>query len=211
MSEWKQNIINDILLVNDNKITQKEFVDKHWAEFKPVYIKFHGYCDDGDLYLLVVEFWAKIFRSDVQPVFKSDNQVFAYFKTAVKNKHYDVTHKKTVQLITFTDYDELPTNADSAVEPVEDRLPDDSRPFDDMLHESMDIKNIFEEILGRLSESYHGLIAMLYRKDYSHRELRKELGVSISTVRDRINTIRNEYKKILKEREFGENIFDNSQ
>ena len=102
MSKWSVEIVSDLEKVNKGEIELKAFVNKHWERFKPVYINFHGCCEDeADLYLLVYKFFNRIIRSDVQPLFQSDNQIFSYFKSAVRNKHYDDTHKKEIKTISF--------------------------------------------------------------------------------------------------------------
>lgn len=206
---WKIDIVPDIDLVNEGKLTQQEFLNKHWTKFKPVYINFHGYCDDGDLYLLLSSFWGKIFKADVQPVFKSDNQIFSYFKTAVRNKHYDITHKKEISLVTFTDYDDYADSdfGNSSKDTFEDRIPDESRPIDEVVGEKLSIRTILDELSERLSEPYVAVLTLMYRNNYTAAELRKELGVSISTVRDRLGIIRTEAKNIIKELEIEENNF----
>lgn len=194
MSEWSKDIVNDLEKVNRKLLPLNEFVNKHWTRFKPVYIHFHGYIEDeGELYLLVYEFFNKIIRSDVQPLFQSDNQIFNYFKTAVRNRNYDITHKKEIQSITFTEYSKL-FGEDNI---IEDKISLDETPINERIANEEYIDYIFKELSKTLAEPYIKLLILLY-KGYTPKEARKELGVSLTTVRDRIGVIRDALRTQLK-------------
>ena len=194
MSSWSVEIVNDLELVNNKSMKLNEFVNKHWERFKPVYINFHKCCEDeGDLYLLVYEFFSKIVRSDVQPLFQSDNQLFNYFKTAVRNKHYDMTHKKEIQTVAFCDWEDL-NEENHSNDPVENKIPDDGLSVEQIVEGNVYVDYIFEELSKILSEPYMSLFVLLYRDGLTPTEARKELGVSMTTVRDRIGVIREKLK-----------------
>lgn len=188
-TKWSKDIVNDLNRVNTKHITLTEFVNKHWEEFKPVYINFHKCCpDEAELYLLVYEFFSKIVRADVQPLFNSDNQLFSYFKTAVRNKHYDNTHKKEVELISFDDY--FRTDPEDEQENLEDKIPDpEAENMDEKVFGEMWIDKVFSELSEVLPEPYIKTMALLY-KGLTQNEVRKELGVNKTTVTDRIWKIR---------------------
>ena len=59
------------------------------------------------------------------------------------------------------------------------------------------VEHIFEEISKMLSEPYIKLMVLLY-KGYTPKEARKELGVSLTTVRDRIGVLRETLRDIIK-------------
>lgn len=193
MSEWSKDIVSDLEQVNNKSMSLNDFVKKHWTRFKPVYISYHGYIEDeAELYILVYDFFNKIIRSDVQPLFNSDNQIFKYFKTAVRNKHYDNTHKKEIKTISFTEWNELFEDNNSS-ENIEDKISDGELPIDDIVISEGYVDYIFDELSKVLAEPYIKLLILLY-KGYTPKEARKELGISLTTVRDRIGTIRNVLK-----------------
>lgn len=188
MSEWSKDIISDLELVNNKEISLDYFVSKHWERFKPIYINYHGYIDDeAELYLLVHNFFSKIIRADVQPLFNSDNQLFNYFKTAVRNKHYDNTHKKEINIISFTELNDLCNNEEN--EDIENTVSSEEPLIDETVISEEYVDYVFEELSKVLSEPYIKLLVLLY-KGYTPKEVRKELGISLTTVRDRIGTIR---------------------
>ena len=188
---WSREIVDDLELVLSGKMELNKFVAKHWERFKPVYINFHKYCaDEGELYLLVHEFFSKIVRSDVQPLFLSDNQLFNYFKTAVRNKHYDNTHKKELVLIPFTDYCDTSQEEGEECEPIENTIVDESPSGAELCESSIYVDQILEELSYILPEHCMKLLVLLYKKGLSPKEARKELGVNLTTVRDRISVIR---------------------
>lgn len=197
MSEWSRDIVSDLELVNNKTMALNEFVRKHWERFKPVYINYHGYIEDeAELYLLVHKFFNKIIRSDVQPLFNSDNQIFNYFKTAVKNKHYDDTHKRELNIITFTEMNAIINEDNSDDNTIEEITASDELSFDELIIGEEFVDYIFSELSKVLSEPYIKLLILLY-KGYTPKEARKELGISLSTVRDRIGTIRSVMKEHL--------------
>lgn len=197
MSKWSVEIVSDLEKVNKGEIELKAFVNKHWERFKPVYINFHGCCEDeADLYLLVYKFFNRIIRSDVQPLFQSDNQIFSYFKSAVRNKHYDDTHKKEIKTISFSEWNEL-LEEDTSKDPIEDKIPANDMLVEDKVNSEHYVEHIFEEISKMLSEPYIKLMVLLY-KGYTPKEARKELGVSLTTVRDRIGVLRETLRDIIK-------------
>lgn len=197
MSKWSVEIVSDLEKVNKGEIELKSFVNKHWERFKPVYINFHGCCEDeADLYLLVYKFFNRIIRSDVQPLFQSDNQIFSYFKSAVRNKHYDDTHKKEIKTISFSEWYEL-LEENTSKDPIEDKIPTNDMLVEDKVSSEYYVEHIFEEISKMLSEPYIKLMVLLY-KGYTPKEARKELGVSLTTVRDRIGVLRETLRDIIK-------------
>lgn len=197
MSKWSVEIVSDLEKVNKGEIELKSFVNKHWERFKPVYINFHGCCEDeADLYLLVYKFFNRIIRSDVQPLFQSDNQIFSYFKSAVRNKHYDDTHKKEIKTISFSEWYEL-LEENTSKDPIEDKIPANDMLVEDKVNSEHYVEHIFEEISKMLSEPYIKLMVLLY-KGYTPKEARKELGVSLTTVRDRIGVLRETLRDIIK-------------
>lgn len=197
MSKWSVEIVSDLEKVNKGEIELKAFVNKHWERFKPVYINFHGCCEDeADLYLLVYKFFNRIIRSDVQPLFQSDNQIFSYFKSAVRNKHYDDTHKKEIKTISFSEWYEL-LEENTSKDPIEDKIPANDMLVEDKVNSEHYVEHIFEEISKMLSEPYIKLMVLLY-KGYTPKEARKELGVSLTTVRDRIGVLRETLRNLLK-------------
>ena len=197
MSKWSVEIVSDLEKVNKGEIELKSFVNKHWERFKPVYINFHGCCEDeADLYLLVYKFFNRIIRSDVQPLFQSDNQIFSYFKSAVRNKHYDDTHKKEIKTISFSEWNEL-LEENTSKDPIEDKIPANDMLIEDKVNSEHYVEHIFEEISKMLSEPYIKLMVLLY-KGYTPKEARKELGVSLTTVRDRIGVLRETLRDIIK-------------
>lgn len=197
MSKWSVEIVSDLEKVNKGEIELKAFVNKHWERFKPVYINFHGCCEDeADLYLLVYKFFNRIIRSDVQPLFQSDNQIFSYFKSAVRNKHYDDTHKKEIKTISFSEWNEL-LEENTSKDPIEDKIPANDMLIEDKVNSEHYVEHIFEEISKMLSEPYIKLMVLLY-KGYTPKEARKELGVSLTTVRDRIGVLRETLRDIIK-------------
>lgn len=197
MSKWSVEIVSDLEKVNKGEIELKSFVNKHWERFKPVYINFHGCCEDeADLYLLVYKFFNRIIRSDVQPLFQSDNQIFSYFKSAVRNKHYDDTHKKEIKTISFSEWNEL-LEENTSKDPIEDKIPANDMLIEDKVNSEHYVEYIFEEISKMLSEPYIKLMVLLY-KGYTPKEARKELGVSLTTVRDRIGVLRETLRDIIK-------------
>ena len=197
MSKWSVEIVSDLEKVNKGEIELKSFVNKHWERFKPVYINFHGCCEDeADLYLLVYKFFNRIIRSDVQPLFQSDNQIFSYFKSAVRNKHYDDTHKKEIKTISFSEWYEL-LEENTSKDPLEDKIPANDMLVEDKVNSEHYVEHIFEEISKMLSEPYIKLMVLLY-KGYTPKEARKELGVSLTTVRDRIGVLRETLRDIIK-------------
>lgn len=197
MSKWSVEIVSDLEKVNKGEIELKAFVNKHWERFKPVYINFHGCCEDeADLYLLVYKFFNRIIRSDVQPLFQSDNQIFSYFKSAVRNKHYDDTHKKEIKTISFSEWNEL-LEENTSKDPIEDKIPANDMLVEDKVNSEHYVEHIFEEISKMLSEPYIKLMVLLY-KGYTPKEARKELGVSLTTVRDRIGVLRETLRDIIK-------------
>lgn len=197
MSKWSVEIVSDLEKVNKGEIELKSFVNKHWERFKPVYINFHGCCEDeADLYLLVYKFFNRIIRSDVQPLFQSDNQIFSYFKSAVRNKHYDDTHKKEIKTISFSEWNEL-LEENTSKDPIEDKIPANDMLVEDKVNSENYVEYIFEEISKMLSEPYIKLMVLLY-KGYTPKEARKELGVSLTTVRDRIGVLRETLRDIIK-------------
>lgn len=197
MSKWSVEIVSDLEKVNKGEIELKSFVNKHWERFKPVYINFHGCCEDeADLYLLVYKFFNRIIRSDVQPLFQSDNQIFSYFKSAVRNKHYDDTHKKEIKTISFSEWNEL-LEENTSKDPIEDKIPANDMLVEDKVNSEHYVEHIFEEISKMLSEPYIKLMVLLY-KGYTPKEARKELGVSLTTVRDRIGVLRETLRDIIK-------------
>lgn len=197
MSKWSVEIVSDLEKVNKGEIELKAFVNKHWERFKPVYINFHGCCEDeADLYLLVYKFFNRIIRSDVQPLFQSDNQIFSYFKSAVRNKHYDDTHKKEIKTISFSEWYEL-LEENTSKDPIEDKIPANDMLVEDKVNSEHYVEHIFEEISKMLSEPYIKLMVLLY-KGYTPKEARKELGVSLTTVRDRIGVLRETLRDIIK-------------
>jgi len=188
-------IIDDLTKVFNKNLSLKEFLNTYWERFKPVYISVFKYIeDDGDLYILVHKFFTKIIRSDVQPCFQSDNQLFSYFKTAVKNEKYDLEHKKEVQVVLFSELE----NKDSESEySFEDYIADNSIPFDDTLSGEIFVDKLLKELSESLSESYIQVVILLY-KGYNLKEIRKMLGISYSAVNDRIWVIRNLLKNKYK-------------
>lgn len=197
MSKWSVEIVSDLEKVNKGEIELKSFVNKHWERFKPVYINFHGCCEDeADLYLLVYKFFNRIIRSDVQPLFQSDNQIFSYFKSAVRNKHYDDAHKKEIKTISFSEWNEL-LEENTSKDPIEDKIPANDMLVEDKVNSEHYVEHIFEEISKMLSEPYIKLMVLLY-KGYTPKEARKELGVSLTTVRDRIGVLRETLRDIIK-------------
>lgn len=193
-TKWSKDIVNDLDKVNAKELQLNDFVYKHWERFKPVYINFHGYCsDEGELYLLVHDFFRKIVKSDVQPLFQSDNQLFNYFKTAVRNRHYDDTHKKEIQLISLEDLYDI-NSENNSHDPVEDKIPDTSTLHSEITESELYVDGIIRELSEILSEPYIKLIVLLYRDGLSPKEARKELGVSLTTIRDRIGVIRETLK-----------------
>ena len=191
MEKWDKTIVDDLERIID-KSTLNNFVSKYWERFIPVYINFHGYCaDNGELYLLVHNFISRIVNSDVQPVFKSDNQLFSYFKTAVKNKHYDNTHKKEVKLVPFEDYFAAKYDRDSTQDTIDMKIPDfESIPFEDMVNSGLIVEEIFRVLEKELPESCMAMLILMYKEDLSPVEVKSELGLNITTVRDRIGVIR---------------------
>lgn len=197
MTDWSKDIVTDLNFVNNKSLSLNDFVKKHWERFKPVYINYHGFIeDDAELYLLVYNFFKKIIRSDVQPLFNSDNQIFSYFRTAVKNKHYDDTHKHEINPILFT---ELNSSNELDEDNVEDKLPNslDSLSVEEKIISEDYVEYLFSEVSKLLSEPYIKLLVLLY-KGLTPKEARKELGVSITTIRDRIGVIRDTVNALRK-------------
>lgn len=203
---WSREIVDDLEDVIAGKQELDKFVAKHWERFKPVYINFHKYCDDeGELYLLVHEFFSKIVRSDVQPLFLSDNQLFNYFKTAVRNRHYDNTHKKELNLITFTDYCDGADEGED-YEPIENTIVDEAPSGAQIKEEEIYVEEILDALSHILPEHCMKLLVLLYKKGLSPQEARKELGVNLTTVRDRISVIREIVKANLDYLELEEKV-----
>ena len=196
MSEkWCKDIVNDFVLVSDGKKSLAEFLNKHWEAFKPVYININGNCaDEGDLYLLLHEFFSKILRSDVQPVFNSDNQLFSYFKTSVKNHNYDMSCKKELVVVLF---DDIPNNREDYEGNQEDKYLDPNQiPIDELVLGEINAEYIMQELSEILPESCMQTLVLLY-KGMTPNEIRKELGVNYTTVSDRIWKIREAVENIL--------------
>lgn len=193
MKEWDTEIIDELSRVCNKTQDLNEFVNKYWERFKPTYIHIFKYIEsDGDLYMLVYKFFSKIVRSDVQPLFQSDNQLFNYFKISAKNEKYDIEHKKEIQCIPFS---ELESSEDSDMDySVEDFIADDSTSFEDIVSGEMIVRSILDELSKVLSESYIQVIILLY-KGYNLKEIRKVLGISYATVNDRLWVIRNTLKE----------------
>lgn len=192
---WSVEIVTDLELVNNGSLELNEFVNKHWEKFKPVYINFHKCCfDEADLFLLVHEFFSKIIRADVQPLFQSDNQIFNYFKTAVRNKHYDNTHKKEIVTISFAEYVAQLESSTPSNDSLEDKIPDESTNIEEEVLGELTVEEVLKELSGVLSDKYIKLLVLLYKYQLTPKEARRELGVSLTTVRDRIGKIR----KVLK-------------
>lgn len=185
MTKWSTAIIDELNKVYNNEITLSEFINKYWEEFKPVYIHVHKYIEsDGDLYFLLHKFFSKIVRSDVQPVFESDNQLFNYFKLAVKNDKYDNDHKNKLDCLVFSDFE----TEDESSNSIERYMVSDENIEENLISE-YNVQNIFKVIHDNLSEQYLQVAILLY-KGYSMNEIRKLLGVSYFTVADRISVIR---------------------
>lgn len=193
--EWDKTIVNDLIKVCNKEVELSDFLNKHWERFKPTYISVFKYIEsDGDVYLLVNKFFSKILRSDVQPLFQSDNQLFSYFKTSARNEKYDIEHKKEVVLIPFSEFYEA--QDDSYDESPEENIPETDALMGDKIAEEHLVEQIFKEMSDKLSEPYIQVMVLLY-KHYSPKEIRKLLGVSLTTVRDRINVIRKALKEEL--------------
>lgn len=190
---WCRDIVDDLEKVSASKMDLTDFVNKHWEKFKPVYIHFHKHCaDEADLYLLVHEFFSKILRADVQPLFLSDNQLYNYFKTAVRNKHYDNTHKKEVILVPFTD---LTTEQNEYADSYEDTIEEECIPQSELIESEMCVDDILNELSKVLPEHCMKLLILVYKDGLTPQEARKELGVNITTIRDRMIIIRDAVRK----------------
>jgi len=193
---WDKTIINDLTKVCNKEIELSEFLNMHWEKFKPTYINVFKYIEsEGDVYLLVHKFFSKILRSDVQPLFQSDNQLFSYFKISAKNEKYDIEHKKEIKMIPFSEYFD-PMIENNSDDPPEDKIPETGMLMEDIVQGESIVEQIFTEVSKILSEPYIQVLILLY-KEYSPKEIRKMLGVSLTTVRDRINVIRKTLKEDL--------------
>ncbi|MEG1565333.1 MAG: hypothetical protein RR342_01145 [Bacilli bacterium] len=185
--KWDVTIVTDLLKLCNKEVELTDFVNKYWERFKPIYINVFKYIEsDGDVYLLVRKFFNKIIKSDIQPLFQSDNQLFSYFKMAVKNENYDLTHKKEIVSIPFSAFD---TEEDSESS-LEENIPDNNISFDEMLSSEMAVQKLFKDLSEVLSEPYIQELVLLY-KGYSLKEIRKELGMSYATINNRLWIIRN--------------------
>jgi DNA-directed RNA polymerase specialized sigma24 family protein len=185
--KWDVTIVTDLLKLCNKEVELTDFVNKYWERFKPIYINVFKYIEsDGDVYLLVRKFFNKIIKSDIQPLFQSDNQLFSYFKMAVKNENYDLTYKKEIVSIPFSAFD---TEEDSESS-LEENIPDNNISFDEMLSNEMAVQKLFKDLSEVLSEPYIQELVLLY-KGYSLKEIRKELGMSYATINNRLWTIRN--------------------
>lgn len=185
--KWDVTIVTDLLKLCNKEVELTDFVNKYWERFKPIYINVFKYIEsDGDVYLLVRKFFNKIIKSDIQPLFQSDNQLFSYFKMAVKNENYDLTHKKEIVNIPFSAFD---TEEDSESS-LEENIPDNNISFDEMSSSEMAVQKLFKDLSEVLSEPYIQELVLLY-KGYSLKEIRKELGMSYATINNRLWTIRN--------------------
>lgn len=192
---WDKTIINDLAKVSNKEIELSDFVNTHWEKFKPTYINVFKYIEsDGDVYFLVHKFFSKILRSDVQPLFQSDNQLFSYFKISAKNEKYDIEHKREINAIPFSDYFDNPNYEDD--ESPENNIPEEHNIMEEQICGENVVEQIFSDVSKILSEPYIQVMVLLYR-DYSPKEIRKMLGVSLTTVRDRINVIRKTLKEDL--------------
>lgn len=192
-SNWDKTIVNDLCKVSNKEIELSEFLNKHWEKFKPTYINIFKYIEsDGDVYLLVHKFFSKILKSDVQPLFQSDNQLFSYFKISAKNEKYDIEHKKELKTVLFCDY--YQSMEEDSDENIENKIPELKNSIEELCSDNT-VQQIFYEASKNLSEPCIQVMILLY-KDYSPKEIRKLLGVSLTTVRDRINVIRKTIREI---------------
>jgi len=190
--KWDTTIIKDLLRLFNKEVEFNDFVNTYWERFKPIYINVFKFIEsDGDVYLLVRKFFSKIVKSDIQPLFQSDNQLFSYLKMAVRNENYDINHKKEIVSIPFSSFEVEGEDSNTV---VENMTADDSIPFDEILSSEMAVQKLFKDLSEVLSESYIQVLMLLY-KGYSLKEVRRELGVSYATVNDRLWVIRNTLKE----------------
>ena len=195
MSQWETTIVDDLSKVCRSEISVSAFVNKHWERYKEIYVNVYGYiAEDGDVWLLVEKFVSRIARADVQPIFQSDNQMFSYFKTMARNEKYDMEHKKTLETIPFSAFENQDPEDDSPSEFIEQKLSENGENMEDMVISEQRVQDLLDRLSKVVPEPCMQVVVLLY-KGYKIKEIRKMLGVSCDTVNNRLWVIRNALKE----------------
>lgn len=195
MSQWETTIVDDLSKVCKSEISVSSFVNKHWERYKEVYVNVYGYiAEDGDVWLLVEKFVSRIARADVQPIFQSDNQMFSYFKTMARNEKYDMEHKKTLETIPFSAFENNDPEDDNPSDYIEQKLSEGAENMEERLISEQRVQDLLEKLSKFVPEPCMQVVVLLY-KGYGLKEIRKMLGISYDTVNDRLYVVRTALKE----------------
>jgi len=195
MSQWETTIVDDLSKVCKSEISVSSFVNKHWERYKEVYVNVYGYiAEEGDVWLLVEKFVSRIARADVQPIFQSDNQMFSYFKTMARNEKYDMEHKKTLETIPFSAFENNDPEDDNPSDYIEQKLSEGAENMEERLISEQRVQDLLEKLSKFVPEPCMQVVVLLY-KGYGLKEIRKMLGISYDTVNDRLYVVRTALKE----------------
>ena len=175
--KWSKEIVLDYEKLSVEELALPEFINRHWEKFIPIYRKTAKTYDDADLVINLNEFFQKILRADVRPLFQSDNQLFNYFRTSLRNNILERDYYK-------------PKIPEVSVEELEEEFEGfevaSSENMEKNLVNEIIVDQILDELSKRLSEKQMKAVILLYKKNYSRKEASLELGVPFWTLNDQL-------------------------